>query len=112
MASRKGTDNVWARLNTKAVQEIREKYATGEYTLLQLGTEYEVHYSTVYAALKGFTWVDGYSDELRERVAEALNNHARTAPTKKTIRKVMESKLLNKKEGKRIGHVIKEDTDE
>lgn len=45
-----------SKLNIEQVKEIRSLYASGKFTLLQLGMKYHVHLSTIAYAINGKNW--------------------------------------------------------
>ena len=56
MADRRGEKNGRAKLSAPQVLDIRQKYATGRYSLRALGREYRVSYKTIEYISKGVNW--------------------------------------------------------
>lgn len=54
--ARKGENSPSAKLTWEKVNEMREKYKTGSYTLKQLAKEYEVSQSTIQQVMENRTW--------------------------------------------------------
>jgi len=52
----KGIDRPNVKLTESEVIEIREKYATGNYSQRQLGKIYDIGYTNIYSITKGKTW--------------------------------------------------------
>jgi hypothetical protein len=53
---RYGEQNNKTKLNADIVRDIRRKYATGNYTYKQLGSEYSISYATIRQVVIGRTW--------------------------------------------------------
>ena len=47
-----------SKLNWQRVGEIRSKYATGNYTQIELATEYGVHYTHISDIINNYRWVE------------------------------------------------------
>ena len=54
--ARKGENSPSAKLTWEKINEMREKYKTGSYTLKQLAKEYEVSQSTIQQVMENRTW--------------------------------------------------------
>lgn len=56
LKSNKGEKHPLSILKNKQILEIKEKYKSGKYTLMQLGAEYGVHYTTIGKITNGNNW--------------------------------------------------------
>ena len=66
MPAKKGTEHHYAKLSPKLVAEMREWYADGVISILELAHEFGVSYTTCRQALRGQTWKDAPFPAVRD----------------------------------------------
>ena len=57
-----GADNNSSAFTWEEAQDVRERYATGQYTYSELAAVYNVHKATIGRIVRGETYKDGYKD--------------------------------------------------
>jgi len=56
VSAKTGTEHHFAKLTPKLVTEMREQYACGDTSILDIACEFDVSYTTAREALNGTTW--------------------------------------------------------